>query len=109
MTRDGVDSWVTYEELDEDERTELAALEAQVSANCPKTQEGWIEWDLQHPGRREELLAVCGITPKTIFNGLEPQTPEEFEQLEAKGFHDLANFWRWHQQQQNLSPVRAEE
>jgi len=79
VTRDGVDSWVTEDELNEGERAELAAITARV--------ERW------------------RVGARTIFDGAEPTTPEDFEALEAKGLHDLAKFWKWRQKQ----PVIAQQ
>jgi len=79
VTRDGADSWVPYEELDDQERAELAALQAQVQRECPKDAKGWAEWDLSHPGRRAEMLAaVRGYVPEVVEQ-TKPMTETESE------------------------------
>jgi len=66
----------------------------------PKTREQWAEYDWLHPERN-------AATHRTILNGLEPKTPADFEAIESAGYHDLANFWRWRQQQVIATPAQT--
>lgn len=79
VERDGVDSWVTFEELDAEERQQLEVFNiwyAEYRKTLPKNTEEWEIWDKQNPGRREESLRAHGVPVRPVITEPVKQSDE---------------------------------